>query len=167
MIPSDSNPHANKRYLCCLIAASLFGFGCRAFDPDYAYISTSELTTHLVLDSPSVERLLDRDDLISGKDWPHHTDQERLRGYQYVQEHVEEFRAERHVLLAAMANQPGFTVEGRQSFRLLRESSASCEPSGQSSSSIFILVRVSTGPSKGAEGWACTKDVAPTGENVL
>ena len=157
----------NKRRLCCLIAASLLGVGCRAFDPDYAYISTSELTTRLVLDSPSVERLLDRNDLIAGKDWPRHTDQERMRGYQYVGEHLEEFRAERHVLLAAMAKQPGVTVEGRQSFRLLRESSASCEPSGQSSSSIFILVRVSTGPSKGTEGWVCTKDVAPTGENVL
>lgn len=167
MIASVNNLRASKRYVCGLIAASLLGGGCRAFDQDYAYISASELTTRLVLDSPAVERLLDRNDLIAGKDWPHHTDQERIQGYQYVEEHLEEFKAERQVLLDTMAKQPGFTVEGRQSFRLLRESSVSCEPSGHSSSSIFILVRVSTGPSKGMEGWTCTKDVAPTGENVL
>jgi hypothetical protein len=136
--------------------------------PDYAYESMSaSSSTRLVPDSPAIDQLLARNDLIAGQDWPGHTYEERVRGYEDQMRHRDEFKAEHQPLFDAMAIGSGVTVEGRQYFRLLRQSTTSCEPSGSVSSSIYILVRTSTGPSKGKEGWVCTKDVGPSGDLVF
>jgi hypothetical protein len=161
---------AIKRYSslsALLLATMLSGCNLHILDPDYAYIARDEFATRLVLDSPAVEQLLSRNDLIAGQDWPGHTDQERIHGYADSDEHPEKFEAQRHALKNALADHPSVSILGQPYFRLLRQSTASCEPSGRNSSDVYILVRVTTGPSKGKEGWACTRDVGPTGEGVL
>jgi hypothetical protein len=73
---------------------------------------------------------------------------------------------ERRRLLDAMARQPGVLVAGEQYFRILEQSSVGCADDPITTSN-FLRVRVTTGPSKGLEGWACSRDVQPTGQWVM
>jgi len=73
---------------------------------------------------------------------------------------------ERRKLLSEMARQPGVTVTGEQYFRIIEESPAGCADDPVTTSN-YLKVRATTGPSKGSEGWACSRDVQPTGAWVM
>ena len=75
--------------------------------------------------------------------------------------------AERKAFVDDMLSQPGVDVTGRRYFRLLNRSMANCDLNGPISSAKYVLVRVTDGATKGAEGWACERDVQPTGAWVM
>lgn len=143
--------------------------GCRALDPRYAYV-TGESTPRLVRDSPEVRRLLEqawRHNLVAGELWVGRTEQEVVQLEYDINTQRDKYMTERRALFADMARQPGITVTGKQYFRLLRESATVCDPFGPIASDVYVLVRVTTGPAKGAEGWACNRDVQPVGYWVM
>ena len=160
-------PSSRAKYLWCFASAMMMGCNLRMLDLDHALISRTGSETRLIVDSPVVEQLLDRNDPIAGQPWPGHSDRERIDRYRDESEHPENYRSGTQALLDSLAKQAAIAVQGRQYFRRLRESLASCEPTGLPSSDKFIFVSVSTGSSKGAKGWVCTKDVGATGEGVF
>ena len=76
--------------------------------------------------------------------------------------HPGRYMVERNKLLDAMHRQPGVIVAGQQYFRVLEQTNARCGP-GPTDTATFWRVRVITGPTKGAEGWACDRDVQRIG----
>ena len=80
--------------------------------------------------------------------------------------HPKRYMAERSKLIETMAQQAGILVTGEQYFRILEESPAGCADDPVTTSN-YLRVRVSTGPSKGSEGWACSRDVQPRGQWVM
>jgi hypothetical protein len=144
--------------------------GCRALDPDYAFVTGESSATRLVRDSPEVHRLLEhawRHNLVAGKMWVGRTEQEVVQLEYDIRSHPDKYMAERQALFADMARLPGITVTGKQYFRLLRESATVCDPYGPIASDVYVLVRATTDPAKGAEGWACNRDVQPVGYWVM
>ena len=144
--------------------------GCRALDPDYAFATRADSTTRLVRDSPEVRRLLEQagsHDLVAGRMWAGRTEQERVQLESDIRSHPDKFMAERRALFDDMAGRPGVTVIGAQYFRLLHESATVCDPYVPIASDVYVLVRVTTGPAKGAEGWACDRDVQSMGYWVM
>lgn len=151
---------------CCLLGAALLGMACRALDPRYACVTRPGSTTRLVTDSAEVRHLLD--DGAKSPETATRLMQERTReeGAALVAEmleHPERYMRERKALLGAMDRQAGVIVTGQQYFRVLEQSEARCanDPLGTAE---FIRVRVTTGPVKRAEGWACMRDLQPTGD---
>jgi hypothetical protein len=142
---------------------------CRLFDPAYACITRPGSITKLVADSPEVRRLLtdaatlEAEKLRSRRALP---DPEQLQLTIDMRAHPEQYMAERRKLLETMAQQPGVLVTGEQYFRILEQSPAGCADDPVTTSS-YLRVRVSTGPSKGSEGWACSRDVQPRGQWVM
>jgi hypothetical protein len=122
-----------------LIGVSLAAVGCGfvgLVDPNYAYATKDDLhpTVHLVRDTPEVRALLAT--AASPKTAP--TAQ----------------------LLGAMAREPGVEIPGGSYARLVEFSQAQCEDFNRFH---FMKVRITSGPRRGAEGWACFMiDVSPT-----
>jgi len=122
-----------------------------------------------VADSPEVRRLLSdaaaRDAEADGlrRQLP---DEEQIRLHNEMGLHPERYMVERRKLLSEMARQPGVTVTGEQYFRIIEESPAGCADDPVTTSN-YLKVRATTGPSKGSEGWACSRDVQPTGAWVM
>ena len=159
------------RALICWTAIALLVFtGCRSLDPNYAYRTGENSTTRLILNSEQVQQLLLKAatrDLVAGQVRWERTEQERIQLEFDVEKHPDKYAAEREAVSETLAQQPGVTVIGKQYFRLLRDSVAPCDLSGRISSDTYILVRVTTGPAKGVEGWACSEEVQAIGDGVL
>jgi hypothetical protein len=140
--------------------------GCRLY---YDCITRPGSVTKLVADSPEVHHLLaaaaDRD-----------AETMRLRRELSAQRqidltndmmlHPKRYMVERRELLNTMARQPGVFVTGEQYFRILEQSPARCADYPNDTST-YLRVRVATGPSRGNEGWACSRDVQPIGAWVM
>jgi hypothetical protein len=159
----------SHRYCWWLSQCWVLG-GCRALDPRYAFVTGEGSTTRLVQDSPKVGRLLEqawRHNLVAGEMWAGRTEQEVVQLEYDINTHRDKYMTERRTLFAYMARQPGIIVTGKQYFRLLRQSATVCDPYGPIASDVYVLVRVTTGPAKGAEGWACDRDVQPVGYWVM
>jgi hypothetical protein len=145
-----------------LLAVFLLSTACELLDD---CVTRPGSVTKLVADSPEVRRMLgdaaaqDERFLLARRKLT------REQGIQLTGEmlnHPERYMAERDKLLDAMRRQPGVIVTGQQYFRLIEQTQARCGP-GPTDTAIFWKVRVVTGPSKGAEGWACSRDVQPIG----
>jgi hypothetical protein len=122
-----------------------------------------------VADSPQVRRLLSE---AANLEAEKHRSRQALPDPQQVQltidmrAHPKRYMAERSKLIETMAQQAGILVTGEQYFRILEESPAGCADDPVTTSN-YLRVRVSTGPSKGSEGWACSRDVQPRGQWVM
>ena len=140
--------------------------GCRLY---YDCVTRPGSVTKLVADSAEVRHLL-------AEAANRETETDRLRrelpDQQLIQltidmrEHPERYMVERRKLLDTMGRQPGVFVTGEQYFRILEQSPAGCADDPVTTSN-YLRVRVTTGPSKGSEGWACSRDVQPTGARVM
>jgi hypothetical protein len=121
--------------------------------------------TKLVADSPEVRRLLadaenqddENDSLL--RQLPREQGIQRMHD---MAAHPERYMAERRKFLDAMLRLPGVVVSGEQYFSIVGQSAARCADDPLSTS-FYLLVRTTTGPAKGSEGWACSRDVQPLG----
>ncbi len=119
----------------------------------------------LVEDNSEVQRLLSvqktRDDEVA-KFWREkHTSQEHLERIQDMLVNPEQYAPGRKEFLLAMSRQPGVTVPEETYARLLEYSDAHCTPM-PGYSTVYIKVRITTGPFMGREGWVCEDDVGRT-----
>ncbi len=155
-----------RRQVILSVTAVLFGLvACRDLDPNFGCVTRPGSETKLVADSAEVRRLLSeaasREEKTKRLRLQLPEDQfTKLRLDMEV--HPERYMSERNALFAAMGRQPSVTVVGQQYFRCLEASPAGCAKD-PSTTSNYMRVRVTTGPSKGAEGWACSRDVQPIG----
>jgi hypothetical protein len=160
----------NTPHVCAFASVLLLGIaGCRSLNPNYAYVSQRYSEVRLVNDSPEVRRLLDAgaaQDAATRRSFDDLTPDQQLELNKDLHSHPERHMADRRKLVEAMGDQPGFIVTGEQYFRVLEQSPAGCA-SDPVTTSNYVRVRVSTGQAKGKEGWACSRDVQPTGATVL
>ena len=159
-------------------AAPILAFitvGC-PISPDYEELTAATRTVRLVLDTADVQHLISQQESISSK--------EREEIERYTQDILRvgkecdsqptgtachqlgellrndaKFIPERTAFLNAMAREPGVWVPPNSYCRVVKRSPAMCSTHPQHNST-FVRVRISTGPSKGVEGWGCE------GENV-
>jgi hypothetical protein len=127
----------------------------------------------LILDSPDVRQLIAHQETMEkqerlnldrvirgmGKGEPN-----PISGYIDLSLHPERYIPGRLALIAAMNQQPAVTVVARRSYcRFLKHTRASCSKD-PILDCYYIKVRITSGPSKGQEGWSCMfEDVALTG----
>lgn len=156
--------------LWCLAASAIFmAMACRSLDPRYACVTRPYSLTKLVADSPEVRRLLaaapsrdmERDNFQKGR-----TQEEQIQLNLEMTKHPEQYLADRMSLIDSIGRQRGVLVEGQQYFRVLEQSDVGCDLI-PIHSAVYIRVRVTTGPHKDREGWACDLDVQPTGAWVV
>ena len=149
-----------------LTLSTLCTLGCQLF-PDCTTQPGS--VTKLVTDSADVRRMLataaERDEKMANSRRRLSQGQRRELFYD-MEFHPERYMVERKNLIVAMAAEPGRPVPGKQGFRILEQSPAGCANDPFTTSN-YLRVRVLTGPSKGSEGWACSRDVQPTGWFVM
>ena len=112
--------------------------GC--FNPDRELITRDGSHAWLVEDSPAVERLLSVQKT---------SDQD-----------IERPSPNRREFLLAMSQRPEVLISEKTYARLLEYSGAHCNPIGYST--VYIKVRVTSGPLAGREGWLCEDDIGRT-----
>jgi hypothetical protein len=161
----DRNRIRTRRALGTILLM-LSAAGCRLY---YDCITRPGSVTKLVADSVEVRRLLAG---AAGREAQAERSRRELSNDQQVQlmndmeARPERYMAERRKFLDSMGRQPGVFVAGEQYFRILEQSPAGCADDPVTTSN-YLRVRVTTGPSKGSEGWACSRDVQPIGAWVL
>jgi len=79
-----------------------------------------------------------------------------------AQKHPEQYLIERMRLIDSIGRQPGVFVEGQQYYRVPEQSDVGCDLILIHSAN-YVRVRVTTGPLKDREGWACDLEVQPDG----
>jgi hypothetical protein len=161
----QSRCQLRTRLFVPLVISALITVGCTLLDPDYASVTRENSITKLVADSPGVRKLLneaaEHDATVKRSLKERPAEKQDL----LIQE-LQKPSAQRRQLLDAISGQTGVVVTGKQYFRELERSTAGCDIYPISSAT-YVRVRVSTGPSKGREGWACSRDVQPTGAWVM
>lgn len=161
-------PETKMRWLL-LLSTTFTLAACRNVDPNYGCVTRPGSETRLVADSPEVRRLLseaaNREEKT--KRLRLQLPEDRFTRMRLDMEiHPERYMSDRNALFAAMARRPSVTVIGQQYFRCLETSPAGCA-NDPSTTSNYLRARVTTGSSKGAEGWACSRDVQPIGGFVM
>jgi hypothetical protein len=153
----------NKIHSLVAITFLLLTGGCSS--PDRALITRDGSHTRLVEDSPEVERLLSVQktrDTEANEFWREkHTDEEGLKHIEDMLMRPERYAPGRKEFLAAMFNQPGISVPERTYARLLEYSGARCTPR-PGYSTVYIKVRITSGPLLGQQGWICEDNVGRT-----
>ena len=154
MRPIRNNTRLSVAILCLGFASCV--------DPDRLSITREGRETRLVNDSPEVERMLSIRkvrDTEAEKLWSKHLNREeatnRVSDAQVNPEHYAPGRKE---FLMAMSQEPGVLVPEKTYVRVLAGSGAMCnlEPVYTFT---FVKVRITSGPLRGREGWACQWDV--------
>jgi len=86
--------------------------------------------------------------------WFRDANLEALRQLRELGQHPDRYIPERIAFLDAMARAPGVTVSGESYCRIINRSKAMCDRHPGPNPTYF-KVRISSGPSKGQEGWGC------------
>lgn len=131
------------------------------FDEDYSY--TARRDVHLIVDSPEVERLLGEDGANVAEEQLYGSVPKRIEEYVELHQHPERYAPKHIAFLNIIAKQPAEAVPLGSHARALKTSHAHCQRTPVPSSDIYAYFRVTTGPLKNREGWACMSgDFAPT-----
>jgi hypothetical protein len=153
----------NRARLLGVTAGLVMMGGC--YNPDRALITRDGSHARLVEDTPEVERLLSvqktRDDEIA-KSWRENTKEERIKRIQDVMLNPNRYSPPgRQEFLTAMSRQAGVSVPEKTYARLLEHSGARCNPMPVYTT-VYIKVRITSGPLVGHEGWVCEDDIGRT-----
>jgi len=112
----------------------------------------------LISDSPEVRRLLaeedSREEAMDRFYREPHAEQEGKQHVLEIMQHPEQYPPGRLDFLKAMSQMPGVTVPGGSYSDLIERSRSTCDPSPVYTTK-YVLVRVTSGPSKGEKGWMC------------
>jgi hypothetical protein len=152
----------NALLLVAMAALMVIG-GC--YDPDRALITRDGSHARLVEDNPEVRRWLSlqktRDDRINEWRREKHTNEEALKRVEEMLVHPEIYAPGRKEFLSEMNRQPGISVAEKTYARLLEYSGAHCTPRPLYTT-VYIKIRITSGPLLGREGWVCEEDVGRT-----
>ena len=141
------------------------------FNPNRAAITAARQQVRLVADSPEVRRLIAQQEAFSPQEkaeidrffadtasleqkWFRDANPEALRQLREFGQHPERYIPERAAFLDAMVQAPGVTVPGQSYCRIINRSNAMCDRHPGHNPTYF-KVRITSGPSKGQEGWGC------------
>jgi hypothetical protein len=133
--------------------------GCM-FNPNrqfWVYGGSPTAQVRLVVDTAEVRRLLANEDAgeeVVDRFWSQHS---RIEGQERVKDmaaHPDLYPPGRATFLTAMANASGFYVPGK-SFCIIVQSSKSRCGSSPFHTIFYRLVRITSGPARGKEGWVC------------
>ncbi len=123
---------------------------------DFHGKTTARDRIRLVVDSPEVRQLIvNQEAEIASEDLQDESRQ------------PEKYMPRRLAFIASMDRQPFIMVVAQNSYcRFLKQTRASCSKNPFSDGS-YMKVRITTGPSKGQEGWSCmSEDVALSGTSL-
>ncbi len=150
---------------------SLIYFGC-FLNPNYEKITDRTRSVRLILDSVEVQHLISRQESLSSRDRQEidRYTQDVLRlapecmhpgdtcpRLEELEKNGARYIPERVAFLDAMATEPGFSVPPNSYCRVVQRSPARCTKNPHYTPT-FVKVRITTGPSKGKEGWGCEGD---------
>jgi hypothetical protein len=148
-----------------IILIFLSSSGCMIFNPDRQYSihgAGSNASVILVFDSPVVRKLVSDENVREegvNRSWQGtHTNEERIKRVQDMGRHPEKYPPGRSEFLGAMANMPGIYVPSKSYCRVLERSESKCGPT-PIHTSVYVLVRGTTGRSRGTTGWVCDGNV--------
>jgi len=159
-------------FACLLVMLSLIVVGC-FLNPNYQMLTDRQKSVRLILDSAEVQHLISQQESFSSRERQeivrYGQDIERLAPecmrpgetcprLEESERNREHYIPERVAFLDAMATKPCVLVPPNSYCRVVQRSAAKCTKNPQYSSA-FVKVRVSTGPSKGTEGWGCEEDI--------
>jgi hypothetical protein len=112
----------------------------------------------LLSDSPEARRLLTEEDAREAETNRSyrelHTEQERTHHIEDMLQHPDQYPAGRKDFIRSMSQLPGISVPGFSYCDLIERSKSRCGPSPIDTAA-YVLVQVTTGPSKGERGWMC------------
>lgn len=148
-----------------LVATTTFVMMVGCFNPDRELITHDGSHARLVEDNSEVERLLSlqktRDDRVNEFWRDEHTSEEGMKRVEDMQVNPELYAPGRKEFLSKMYQQPGLSLPEKTYARLLEYSGAHCTPM-PGYSTVYIRVRITSGPFVGHEGWVCEDDVFRT-----
>ncbi len=159
---------ANMRGLFCWLAAValISSTGCALILPGrfWRLNGDSKAPVTLITDSPEVRRMLAEEDARE-EEVDHfrrepHTKEEGFQRLEDMRQHPDQYPPGRTEFLKAMGQMPGISVAGRSYCDLIERSKSTCGRSPIETAT-FVLVRVTTGRSKGKSGWICQGDIQP------
>jgi hypothetical protein len=127
---------------------------CAYIDRNYENIvwGPASSTVHVASDGGNVRSLLSEAEIRDAEwarlsmPWGNQADYQRF---------VADYMPLRHSLIDAMDRATGFGVAGGSYCRILERSHAQCESAAAFYSTTYVKIRVTTGASKGKEGWVC------------
>jgi hypothetical protein len=132
----------------------------------WIYGGSSNAEVLLVFDSPAVRKLLtdenNREDEVNRSWRGNHTQDEIIKHYQDMMRHPEQYPPGRSEFLGAMVKMPGLYVASKSYCRVLERSQSRCG-ARPIETSVYALVRVTTGASRGATGWVCDGSIQQYG----
>lgn len=140
--------------------------GCTLLNPDRYSITRDGFATLLIQDSAEVQRMLSeqsRRDAAVEQFWKEkHSTEEGTERMKDTIINPTRYTPGRKEFLSAMSQQPGgMSIPEKTYVRVLRDSGARCNLNPIVTTN-FILVRITSGPFAGHEGWACQDDIAGT-----
>jgi hypothetical protein len=157
------------QFLLATTVGLLSSVGCELINPNRHYSIRANPPTAQVLavyDSPEIRRLIAdesaREEFVKRFWQENHTEEERIERVEDMDRHPEHYPQGRSEFLQAMANQPGFYVASETYCRVLKRSESRC---GRTllQTSAYELIRVTTGPTRGKQGWVCGENIKQFG----
>lgn len=154
-----------KRRTCFprLLAASLMG--CTLLKANRQLITRDGATTFLVQDNTMVERMLALQriqDAEIEQFWKaKHSKEEGIQRVTDMQANPTHYTPGRKEFLSSMSQQPGVFIPEKTYLRLIEGSGAHCNANPLFTTT-YIKVRITSGPLRGREGWACEDSIART-----
>jgi hypothetical protein len=124
----------------------------------------SKAPVTLITDSPEVRRMLAEEDAREeevSRFWREpHTREEGIAHIRDMASHPDQYPPGRTEFLKAMSQMSGISVAGTSYCDLVERSKSKC---GRLpiETAVYMLVRVTTGSSKGKQGWICEDAVQP------
>lgn len=149
-------------------------FAACSLNPNYEDITDPSKSVRLVLDSNEARQLISRQDAFTpeerkeidlynrdiiavAQELDREQTKEATHRYNEMKKNAARYIPERTAFLYAMARVPAVLVEPNSYCRVLQRSQAKCTNDPESNCE-FVKVRVTSGPSRGREGWGCDGD---------
>ena len=158
-------------FACAIVMLGLIHGGC-FLNPNYEKVTDDTRSVRLISDSAEVQHLISQQESYGVREREEiaRYTQEILRlapecmrpgescpRLEELQKNEARYIPERVAFLDAMARQPGVLVPPSSYCRVVKRSPAKCTKDPHYAPT-FVKVRITTGPSKGTEGWGCEGD---------
>jgi hypothetical protein len=135
---------------------------CTLINPSrqsWIYSGSSDAPVLLAYDSPEIRRLLAdenaREEEVNDSFWRSKpTREDGIKRIQDMSMHSERYPPGRQEFMNTMKNMPAFSVPAKSYFTVIESSKSRCGCMPVETLS-YVFVRVTTGPSRGKQGWAC------------
>jgi hypothetical protein len=168
-----------NQVILLVVTLALVLFGCDFLDPDRQHMTDRYRPVRLILQSEEVRKLVARQSAFAPQDraevdrfsrdfarlWAEATQESNNmepgaaegRVKRAMQASAERYIPERVAFFSAMTRAPSVLVPGGSYCRIIEQSQAICS-NDPSSNPEYVRVVITSGPSKGVEGWGCEGD---------